>query len=237
MISGTLFMNEKILVIEDEPDIRKNLEYNLIREGFKVSSVGSLKEANETINNNNFSLILLDLMLPDGSGLDLCKKIKSNPETESIPIIILTAKDDEVDKVVGFELGADDYVTKPFSVRELILRVKAVLNRGSKKKDVVEVERQFGDLKIDVDSHEVHVDNIPITLTALEFRLLSELVDKRGRVQSRDQLLSEVWGYNSEVTTRTVDTHIKRLREKLGSMGKYVQTIRGVGYKFSRTPD
>ena len=108
MISGTLFMNEKILVIEDEPDIRKNLEYNLIREGFKVSSVGSLKEANETINNNNFSLILLDLMLPDGSGLDLCKKIKSNPETESIPIIILTAKDDEVDKVVGFELGADD---------------------------------------------------------------------------------------------------------------------------------
>jgi len=237
MISGTLFMNEKILVIEDEPDIRKNLEYNLIREGFKVSSVGSLKEANETINNNNFSLILLDLMLPDGSGLDLCKKIKSNPETESIPIIILTAKDDEVDKVVGFELGADDYVTKPFSVRELILRVKAVLNRGSKKKDVVEVERQFGDLKIDVDSHEVHVDSIPIALTALEFRLLSELVDKRGRVQSRDQLLSEVWGYNSEVTTRTVDTHIKRLREKLGSMGKYVQTIRGVGYKFSRTPD
>jgi len=237
MMSGAFFMNVNILVIEDEPDIRKNLEYNLIREGFKVSSVGSLNEANKTINNNNFSLILLDLMLPDGSGLDLCKKIKTNPETETIPIIILTAKDDEVDKVVGFELGADDYVTKPFSVRELILRVKAVLKRGSKKKDVVEVERQFGDLKIDVDSHEVHVDSMPITLTALEFRLLRELVDKRGRVQSRDQLLSEVWGYNSEVTTRTVDTHIKRLREKLGSMGKYVQTIRGVGYKFSRTPD
>jgi two-component system phosphate regulon response regulator PhoB len=176
-------------------------------------------------------------MLPDGSGLDLCKKIKGNPETESIPIIILTAKDDEVDRVVGFELGADDYVTKPFSVRELILRVKAILKRGSKKSDVVEVERQFGDLKIDVDSHEVHVDSSLIELTALEFRLLRELVDKRGRVQSRDQLLSEVWGYNSEVTTRTVDTHIKRLREKLGSMGKYVQTIRGVGYKFSRTPD
>jgi two-component system phosphate regulon response regulator PhoB len=176
-------------------------------------------------------------MLPDGSGLDLCKKIKGNPETESIPIIILTAKDDEVDRVVGFELGADDYVTKPFSVRELILRVKAMLKRGIKKSDVVEVERQFGDLKIDVDSHEVHVDSSLIELTALEFRLLRELVDKRGRVQSRDQLLSEVWGYNSEVTTRTVDTHIKRLREKLGSMGKYVQTIRGVGYKFSRTPD
>ena len=231
-------MNVNILVIEDEPDIRRNLEYNLGREGFKASSVGSLDEANEKLKSKKFDLILLDLMLPDGSGLDLCKKIKSKSETETIPIIILTAKDDEVDKVVGFELGADDYVTKPFSVRELILRVKAILKRSdTKTKEVVEVERQFGDLKIDVDSHEVHVDSQLIELTALEFRLLKELVDKRGRVQSRDQLLSEVWGYNAEVTTRTVDTHIKRLREKLGSMGKYVQTIRGVGYKFSRTPD
>ena len=231
-------MSVKILIIEDEPDIRRNLEYNLGREGFSASSVGSLDEANEKLKSKKFDLILLDLMLPDGSGLDLCKKIKSNSETEATPIIILTAKDDEVDKVVGFELGADDYVTKPFSVRELILRVKAILKRSdTKTKEVVEVERQFGDLKIDVDSHEVHVDSKLIELTALEFRLLKELVDKRGRVQSRDQLLSEVWGYNAEVTTRTVDTHIKRLREKLGSMGKYVQTIRGVGYKFSRTPD
>ena len=231
-------MSEKILVIEDEPDIRRNLEYNLGREGFNASSVGSLDEAGEKLKSKKFDLILLDLMLPDGSGLDLCKKIKSNSETEATPIIILTAKDDEVDKVVGFELGADDYVTKPFSVRELILRIKAILKRSdTKTKEVVEVERQFGDLKIDVDSHEVHVDSQLIELTALEFRLLKELVDKRGRVQSRDQLLSEVWGYNAEVTTRTVDTHIKRLREKLGSMGKYVQTIRGVGYKFSRTPD
>ena len=231
-------MNVNILVIEDEPDIRRNLEYNLGREGFKASSVGSLDEANEKLKSKKFDLILLDLMLPDGSGLDLCKKIKSNSETETTPIIILTAKDDEVDKVVGFELGADDYVTKPFSVRELILRIKAILKRSdTKTKEVVEVERQFGDLKIDVDSHEVHVDSQLIELTALEFRLLKELVDKRGRVQSRDLLLSEVWGYNAEVTTRTVDTHIKRLREKLGSMGKYVQTIRGVGYKFSRTPD
>ena len=231
-------MSVNILVIEDEPDIRRNLEYNLGREGFNASSVGSLDEANERLKSKKFDLILLDLMLPDGSGLDLCKKIKSNSETEATPIIILTAKDDEVDKVVGFELGADDYVTKPFSVRELILRVKAILKRSdTKTKEVVEVERQFGDLKIDVDSHEVHVDSQLIELTALEFRLLKELVDKRGRVQSRDQLLSEVWGYNAEVTTRTVDTHIKRLREKLGSMGKYVQTIRGVGYKFSRTPD
>jgi two-component system, OmpR family, phosphate regulon response regulator PhoB len=176
-------------------------------------------------------------MLPDGSGLDLCREIKSDKDKSSTPIIILTAKDDEVDKVVGFELGADDYVTKPFSVRELILRIKAVLKRGAEKKETLEVQRQFGELTMDIDSHEVFVNNEQITLTALEFRLLRQLVDRRGRVQSRDQLLSDVWGYSAEVTTRTVDTHIKRLREKLGTMGKYVQTIRGVGYKFSRTPE
>ena len=226
-----------ILIVEDEPDIRKNLKYNISREGFDVITAGSLSESEEIVNSNSISLIILDLMLPDGSGLDLCKKFKSNSKTESIPIIILTAKDDEVDRVVGFELGADDYVTKPFSVRELILRIKAILKRGQTKKEVVEVERQFGDLSMDIESHEVYVNNDEINLTALEFRLLRHLVDRRGRVQSRDQLLSDVWGYSAEITTRTVDTHIKRLREKLGPMGKYVQTIRGVGYKFSRSPD
>ena len=226
-----------ILVIEDEPDIRKTLEYNISREGHKVLTAGSLHDAEKILQSQSLSLVLLDLMLPDGSGLDFCRKLKTNSKTESIPVIILTAKDDEVDKVVGFELGADDYVTKPFSVRELILRIKAVLKRGEVKKDIVEVERQFGDLKIDIESHEVYVDEMEIELTALEFKLLNQLVETRGRVQSRDQLLTEVWGYSAEVTTRTVDTHIKRLRNKLGSMGKYVQTIRGVGYKFSRIPD
>ena len=230
-------MSQKILIIEDEPDIRKTLEYNISREGYSVVSASSLVEAKSQFESDSFSLILLDLMLPDGSGLDLCRDIKSDKEKSSIPIIILTAKDDEVDKVVGFELGADDYVTKPFSVRELILRMKAVLKRGEKKSDNVEVQRQFGQLSINTESHEVFVDDNEITLTALEFKLLCQLVDRRGRVQSRDQLLSDVWGYSAEVTTRTVDTHIKRLREKLGSMGKYVQTIRGVGYKFTRTPD
>ena len=226
-----------ILVIEDEPDIRKTLEYNISREGHTVLTAGSLHDAEKILQSQSISLVLLDLMLPDGSGLDFCRKLKTNSKTESIPVIILTAKDDEVDKVVGFELGADDYVTKPFSVRELILRIKAVLKRGEVKKDIVEVERQFGDLKIDIESHEVYVDEMQIELTALEFKLLNQLVETRGRVQSRDQLLTEVWGYSAEVTTRTVDTHIKRLRNKLGSMGKYVQTIRGVGYKFSRIPD
>ena len=230
-------MSQRILIIEDEPDIRKTLEYNISREGYKVVSASSLSEGKEQINSSDFSLILLDLMLPDGSGLDLCREIKSDKDKSPTPIIILTAKDDEVDKVVGFELGADDYVTKPFSVRELILRIKAVLKRGAEKKETLEVQRQFGELTMDIDSHEVFVNNEQIILTALEFRLLRQLVDRRGRVQSRDQLLSDVWGYSSEVTTRTVDTHIKRLREKLGTMGKYVQTIRGVGYKFSRTPE
>ena len=229
-------MSQKILIIEDEPDIRKTLEYNISREGYKVVSASSLSEGKEQINSSDFSLILLDLMLPDGSGLDLCREIKSDKDKSSTPIIILTAKDDEVDKVVGFELGADDYVTKPFSIRELILRIKAILKRGESKNETVEVQRQFGELTMDIDSHEVFVNSEQIILTALEFRLLRQLVDRRGRVQSREQLLSDVWGYSAEVTTRTVDTHIKRLREKLGTMGKYVQTIRGVGYKFSRTP-
>ena len=230
-------MSKKILVIEDEPDIRKTLEYNLERENFIVTTASSLSDAKGHLAKDNFSLLILDLMLPDGSGLDLCRELKSDSTNESPLILILTAKDDEVDRVVGFELGADDYVTKPFSVRELILRVKAILKRGINKPNTVEVERKFGDLTIDIESHEVFVNNENIILTALEFRLLNQLVDRRGRVQSRDQLLSDVWGYSSEVTTRTVDTHIKRLREKLGVMGKYVQTIRGVGYKFSRTPE
>jgi|TARA_Y100000287_G_scaffold53469_1_gene41973 two-component system phosphate regulon response regulator PhoB len=230
-------MSQKILIIEDEPDIRKTLEYNISREGYEVISASSLSEGREKLESASFSLLLLDLMLPDGSGLDLCRELKQDKSLSSMPVIILTAKDDEVDKVVGFELGADDYVTKPFSVRELILRVKAVLKRGERKSDNMEVQRQFGELKIDVDSHEVFVNDEQVSLTALEFKLLRQLVDRRGRVQSRDQLLSDVWGYSSDVTTRTVDTHIKRLREKLGGMGKYVQTIRGVGYKFTRTPE
>ena len=230
-------MTNRILIVEDEPDIRSTLEYNLHRDNYQTESVGNLLDADKILSTTNISLILLDLMLPDGSGLDLCRKLKADQSTHSIPIIILTAKDDEVDKVVGFELGADDYVTKPFSVRELILRIKAILKRKVQKPEVTEVEREFGELRIDSDSHEVFVNGEEVSLTALEFRLLKQLVDRRGRVQTRDQLLSDVWGYSADITTRTVDTHIKRLREKLGPLGKYVQTIRGVGYKFTRTSD
>ena len=234
-------MKNIILVIEDEPDINKTISYNLLTEGFEPISAYNLLEADDWIQSNSPDLILLDLMLPDGSGLDFCKRIKSKDKFNNIPIIILTAKDDEVDKVVGFELGADDYVTKPFSVRELILRIKAILKRktiSSHSENVDSNEgKEFGKLKIDADSHEVFIDNNEIILTALEFKLLKHLVDRRGRVQTRDQLLSDVWGYSAQITTRTVDTHVKRLREKLGIMGKHVETIRGVGYRFSRTPD
>ena len=232
-------MSQHILVVEDEPDINKTVSYNIANEGLKPLSALNLTEAESYISSNNISLIILDLMLPDGSGLDFCKKLKSSNAYSDIPIIIVTAKDDEVDKVVGFELGADDYVTKPFSVRELMLRIKAILKRNSKNmtQNTSSKIETFGILSINEDSHEVFINDDEIILTALEFKLLKHLLDRRGRVQTRDQLLSDVWGYSAHITTRTVDTHVKRLREKMGVMSKYVQTIRGVGYRFSRNPD
>ena len=222
-----------ILIIEDEPDIRKTIEYNFLKEGFKVSIAASLADGRAAFFSKSIDLIVLDLMLPDGSGLDLCREIKSNPESSNTPIVILTAKNEEVDKVVGFELGADDYVTKPFSVRELLLRVKAILKRRPNSNTQLTSGITVGILRVDFDAHVVHVNNNETQLTALEFKLLKQFLDKRGRVQSRDQLLQDVWGYSSDITTRTVDTHIKRLREKLQEAGDYIQTIRGVGYKFN----
>ena len=231
-------MSHHILVVEDEPDINKTVSYNLANEGFHPVSALNLQEADAQLSSNNISLIILDLMLPDGSGLDFCKTLKSTNIYKNIPVIIVTAKGDEVDKVVGFELGADDYVTKPFSVRELMLRIKAILKRNTKegtpKSNAV---ISFDGLNVDEESHEVYVNDVEINLTALEFKLLKHLLDRRGRVQTRDQLLEEVWGYSSHVTTRTVDTHVKRLREKLKEMCKHIQTIRGIGYRFSRSSD
>ena len=231
-------MSSQVLIIEDEPDIRKTIDYNLTKESFKVVQAGSIEEGEKALVSNQIDVIILDLMLPDGSGLTLCRDIKSDDKTKHIPIIILTAKTEEVDRVVGFELGADDYVTKPFSVRELILRVKAILKRGpSSNKNPGDDEYSFGELTLNFEAHQAYINGNEISLTALEFRLLKHLIDRKGRVQTRDQLLEDVWGYSSDVTTRTVDTHIKRLREKLGSVGNHIQTIRGVGYRFSRDPD
>ena len=231
-------MTSRVLIIEDEPDIRKTIDYNLSKESYEVIQAASIEEGENALASNKIDVIILDLMLPDGSGLTLCRDIKSEPSTKNIPVIILTAKTEEVDRVVGFELGADDYVTKPFSVRELILRVKAILKRGvSTEIKTDNVQDSFGELTLNYDEHQAYINNEEISLTALEFKLLKHLINRKGRVQTRDQLLEDVWGYSSNVTTRTVDTHIKRLREKLGIVGEHIQTIRGVGYRFSRKTD
>ena len=177
------------------------------------------------------SLVILDLMLPGMDGKDICRALKSNPLTQSIPILMLTAKAEEVDRVIGLELGADDYVTKPFSPRELVLRVKAILRRKEVGQESEKLVR-IGDLLIDIDRHHVAIKERPVQLTSTEFKLLVELASKRGRVQTREHLLDRVWGYTYEGYARTVDTHIRRLREKLGSLGDHIETIRGVGYRF-----
>tara|TARA_B100000287_G_scaffold265769_1_gene250002 strand:- start:6959 stop:7654 length:696 start_codon:yes stop_codon:yes gene_type:complete len=228
-------MNEfrkMIFVVEDEPDIRETLSYNLNQEGFKVSEFSDAESCLNKIKEKKPELIILDLMLPGMSGLDLCKLVKSNNELKNISIIMLTAKSEEIDRIVGFELGADDYVTKPFSVRELILRVKVILKKSFEDLNESRII-EFGQIKLNLDAYEVEVDDKEIFLTTLEFKLLKHLIKRKGRVQTRDQLLGDVWGYSSEVTTRTVDTHIKRLREKLGNIGSYIQTVRGVGYRLN----
>ena len=229
MINGS---TKTIFIVEDEPDIRETLAYNLSQESFKVEEFSDAESCLEKINEKTPDLLILDLMLPGMSGLDLCKEIRANKSLSNLAIIMLTAKGEEIDRIIGFELGADDYVTKPFSVRELILRVKVILKKQTESLENIE-EVEFGAIKINLDAHEVSINDDEINLTALEFKLLKHLVQRRGRVQTRDQLLGDVWGYSSEVTTRTVDTHIKRLREKLGSVGDYIQTIRGVGYRLN----
>ena len=225
-------MGHKVFIVEDEPDLRDTLKYNLENEGFSVKAFSNGEDFLSSVDKNKPSLVILDLMLPGISGLDVCRELRSNGNYDGIGIIMLTAKSEEIDRIVGFELGADDYVTKPFSVRELILRVKVLLK---KRTDDVANEKilEFGPILMNLDAHEVSIDGKIVNLTALEFKLLKHLLKRKGRVQTRDQLLGDVWGYSSEVTTRTVDTHIKRLREKLGEPGDLIQTIRGVGYRFN----
>ena len=224
-------MTKKVFIVEDEPDLRDTLQYNFENEGFKVKSFPNGESFLENIKNDKPNLVILDLMLPGISGLDVCRDLRMNEVYENVAVVMLTAKSEEIDRIVGFELGADDYVTKPFSVRELILRVKVLLKKRSD--DIDQNLLEFGPIAMNLDAHDVSVEGKNILLTALEFKLLKHLLKRKGRVQTRDQLLGDVWGYSSEVTTRTVDTHIKRLREKLGKPGELIQTIRGVGYRFN----
>ncbi|HMI94721.1 MAG TPA: response regulator [Polyangiales bacterium] len=225
---------DRIAVVDDDARIRDLLRRYLTQEGFEVLLAEDAKALNRVLTRETVNLIVLDLMLPGEDGLSICRRLRA--ANDLTPIIMLTAKVEDVDRIVGLEVGADDYVVKPFSVRELLLRIDALLRRG---KDRVKNDQpvEFGCLRIDREAHRVWVKGLEIELTALEFKLLSTLLERKNRVQSRGSLLSDVWGIEADITTRTVDTHVKRLREKLGAAGDYVETVRGVGYRFAETPN
>lgn len=228
----------RILVVEDEPDLQQVLGYNLRQAGHEVVAATRGEDGLQLARTRSPDLVLLDLMLPDLAGTDVCRSLKKDASTERIPVIMLTARGEEVDRVVGLELGADDYVVKPFSVRELLLRIQAILRRGGERTEAPPGDTvKFGCLRVDRAAHRVWVNDEEVTLTALEFRLLLALHDARTRVQTRSVLLDHVWGIEADITTRTVDTHVKRLRQKIGPAGAYVITIRGVGYRFAESPD
>jgi len=226
-------MAERILIVDDEPDIVELLDYNFRQAGYVVVTASDGTSAMAEIRRQKPDLVLLDLMLPDVSGTEVCRRLRKDPATESMPIVMITARGEEIDRVVGFELGADDYVVKPFSPREVMLRVQAVLRRSRPAAERAAGQQiRVGILEIDVPRHQVTVEGEEVSLTALEFKLLLDLASRRGRVQGRDALLERVWGYSPNIETRTVDTHVKRLREKLAGARDYIETIRGVGYRF-----
>lgn len=221
----------RILIVEDESDLAELIAFHLRVEGCQTEIAGNGRLGLERALADPPDLVILDLMLPEMLGSELCRNLRKEGKTAATPVLMLTAKGEEIDRVVGFEVGADDYVVKPFSLRELLLRVKALLRRSQ---PVVQSERgllHFGPLSIDPLCHEVRVANEIVELTAIEYRLLTTLAERRGRLQSRDQLLTDVWGYNYIGDTRTVDTHVTRLRSKLGAAGELIRTVRGFGYK------
>jgi two-component system phosphate regulon response regulator PhoB len=224
-------LKQKILIVDDEPEAVELVEFNLRQAGFDTATAGDGDEALKKAKAHLPALVVLDVMLPEVDGLEVCKLLRRESTTAKIPIIMLTAKAAEIDRVLGLELGADDYVTKPFSPRELVLRVKKILQRGESSVDKRDTLR-FGDLVIDQPKHLVAWKGKSIDLTATEFKLVTVLAERAGRVQSRDALLRDVWEYDAAIDTRTVDTHMRRLREKLGGAAKHLDTVRGVGYRF-----
>lgn len=241
-----MLISATILLVEDEPDLSAPLAYALGREGFAVVTAETGVKAVESVHEHHPDLILLDLMLPDIPGTEVFRRVRAEAELAAIPVIMVTARADEIDRIVGLELGADDYVIKPFNTRELILRIRAVMRRtqssvaseaASDRDDGSCEVVVFGRLRIDPAAHQVWVDDEEVSLTALEFRLLLALYERRGRVQSRAQLLADAWEDGITVTERTVDTHVKRLRRKMEGASEYIQTIRGVGYRFRSRPE
>ena len=224
-------MKERILIVEDDKHISKLVKFNLEKANYDCAIAATGEKALEALDDRPVDLVILDIMLPGMDGFGICRTIKEKEKLKNIPIIMLTAKGEEVDRIVGLELGADDYIVKPFSPRELVLRVKAILKRGKVeevKKDILSA----GDIVMDISKHKVTVKEKPIDLTQMEFKLLVTLMERRSRVQTRERLLSDVWDMGTGVDTRTIDTHVKRLREKLGKSGSLIETIRGLGYKF-----
>jgi two-component system phosphate regulon response regulator PhoB len=227
---------DRILVVEDEPDIAALVAYQLAHAGFQVRTANSGREAMRAIESEAPDLIILDLMIPEISGTDLLRMLRSRRETERIPVIILTARGEEHDRVQGFELGADDYISKPFSPKEMVLRVKAVLRRAERSRPAGGHSKvlRAGSLLVDVGANQVTVEGDNVQLTPKEFQLLVCLLERRGRTQSRYDLLEAVWETTADIETRTVDMHVGRLRSKLGSAGDSIETVRGFGYRFRR---
>jgi two-component system phosphate regulon response regulator PhoB len=224
-------MKPKILVVDDEPDALEVLGFKLKEAGYTPLLAKDGNRAITLARDEKPALIVLDLMLPGVDGLEVCKILRRDPATAAIPILMLTARAAEMDRVLGLELGADDYVTKPFSPRELVLRIKKLLTRAGAA-DESAAHLRCGLLELDAARHQVSVAGVPVELTATEFKLLEVLARRRGRVQTRERLLQDVWGYDNPIDSRTVDTHMRRLREKIGGAADYLETLRGVGYRF-----
>lgn len=225
----------RILIVEDEEDLLTTLEYNLKHEAYQVYPFQSGEEGLEwAIQQGPPDLAILDIMLPGMSGIEVCHRLRSHERTKNTPVLFLSAKGEDIDRVVGFELGADDYVVKPFNVRELLLRIRAILRRsGMQAQQQDDSLVQFDLLRMDRKRHQVWIAEQEILLTSMEFKLLDLLLTQKGRVQSRDTLLAKVWNvHNTAIQTRTVDVHVKRLREKLGAMGEAIETVRNIGYRF-----
>jgi len=226
--------HEKILIVEDDKHISKLVKYNLEKAGYSCTATITGEDALQILDQQTADLIIVDIMLPKMDGFEFCRCIKQDDRLSSIPVLILTARGEEVDRIVGFELGADDYIVKPFSPRELVLRIKAILKRGVTKETVRE-KITVGHITADVPRHRVQIDKKQIKLSPMEFKLLVILMERQGRVQSREVLLNDVWGITADVTTRTVDTHVKMLRQKLGRWGRFIETVRGVGYRMAES--
>jgi DNA-binding response OmpR family regulator len=222
--------NTSILVADDEPDVRALVAANLVNAGFHVIRAEDGESALDKARSQSPALVVLDVMMPGMSGMEVCRSLKNDPATAGISVVLLTAKAEEVDRIVGLELGADDYVTKPFSPRELVLRVQSILRRKAGAAGAPGIQR-IGQITIDRDRHMIAVGDRTVDLTVIEFKLLSVLSAKRGHVHSRGDLLSRVWGFEKDIETRTVDTHVRRLREKLGQAANQIQTVRGFGYR------